>query len=31
MEDSKNIENIDNDIKKLKMEKKKIKQAQDRK
>lgn len=31
MEDSKNIENIDDEISKLKMEKKKIKQAQDRK
>jgi hypothetical protein len=30
MEDSKNIENIDNKIKELKMEKKKIKQAKDR-
>lgn len=31
MEDSKNIENLDDEIKKLKMEKMKIKQAQDRK
>ena len=31
MEDSKNMENIDDEIKKLKMEKNKIKQAQDRK
>lgn len=31
MEDSENIENINNEIEKLKMEKKKIKQAQDRK
>lgn len=31
MEDSKNVENIDDEIRKLKMEKKKMKQAQDRK
>ncbi len=31
MEDSKNVENIDNEIKKLRVEKKKLKQAQDRK
>lgn len=31
MEDSKNIENIDDEIKQLKIEKNKIKQAQDRK
>lgn len=31
MGNSKNVETIDNEIKKLKMEKKKIKQAQDRK
>ena len=31
MEGSKNVETLDNEIKKLKMEKKKIKQAQDRK
>ena len=31
MQDSKNIENIDDEIKQLKMEKSKIKQAQDRK